>query len=254
MIVSPTVRKIAIPRQRIFLNYAINVQFLLCTYYLGHFRDSLTFIAASLDLPNANSIRHSYYRHSNDKSISIIKTANEMIDEVLDDEIIAQYYIDLGLIYTRETVFNFDGQIFSHLPRVGIQIAYDMGWQKKISGHRYDSPSGHSFFVGLLCNVVVLYIVLSKHCLICARSKKMGKEAKVHSCPMDYEGLGPKSIETDGALQKCMKIYKKYKGKVYVREFVSDNDSSTRSLLTNNSDDGKGAYLLILPAPHSYAT
>ena len=31
---------------------------------------------------------------------------------------------------------------------VGITVSYDMAWQKRSSGQKYDSPSGHAFIVG----------------------------------------------------------------------------------------------------------
>lgn len=109
MFVSPMVRNINILRQGTFMNYTVNVQFLLCAYYLGHSGDSLGFIAACLDLLKAHNIRAHYYKNSDELSMSIIKTANEMMDESLEEEMIAQYSIGLGELQTRQTIFNSDG-------------------------------------------------------------------------------------------------------------------------------------------------
>lgn len=59
--------------------------------------------------------------------MSIIKTANKMMDEALEEESIAQYSLDLGVAHTKQTIFDYDGKIFSHLPRYVIQIGYGMG-------------------------------------------------------------------------------------------------------------------------------
>lgn len=53
--VSPVLRDIEMLRQHVFLNYTIYVQYLLFEYYLGHSGDSLGFIAASIDLPEAQT-------------------------------------------------------------------------------------------------------------------------------------------------------------------------------------------------------
>lgn len=33
-------------------------------------------------------------------------------------------------------------------PIIKLTVCFDMGWQKRSSGHRYDSLSGHAFLVG----------------------------------------------------------------------------------------------------------
>lgn len=109
------------------MDYTINVQFLLYAYYLGHSGDSLGFVAVSLNPAKAYLIRQNYYIHSNKLSMKITKTAKKIMDEALEDEIIAQYSMDLGMAHTRERVFNSDGKIFRHLPRCRIQTGYNMG-------------------------------------------------------------------------------------------------------------------------------
>ena len=31
--------------------------------------------------------------------------------------------------------------------KIGLTVSYDMGWNKRSSGHRYDSLSGHAFII-----------------------------------------------------------------------------------------------------------
>ena len=57
LLVSPMIRADNIARHRLFMNYQINIQLLLAAYYLGHSGDSLSFIAGSLNLPQAQHIR-----------------------------------------------------------------------------------------------------------------------------------------------------------------------------------------------------
>ena len=188
ILISPIVRDIKITARRTFMNFAINVQFLLSAFYLGHSGDSLGFIAGSLDLPDAQLMRQNYYRHSEELSVVIIDTATELMVSSMEQEIIAQYSLDLGYELKYDDVFDKNRDIHDHLPRVGIKIGYDMGWQKRSGGTKYDSLSGHGFYVGLLNNNIVRYIVLSKHCWYCLYQKMMGKIPKKHNCSMNYEG------------------------------------------------------------------
>ena len=88
ILISPIARNINIVRNRIFMNFAINVQFLLAAFYLGHSGDSLGFIAGSLDLPGAQLIRQNYYRHSDKLSLVIIETVTDLMNTSMEKEII----------------------------------------------------------------------------------------------------------------------------------------------------------------------
>ena len=60
-------------------------------------------------------------------------------------------------------------------PPVGLTISYDMGWNKRSSGHRYDSLSGHAFAIGAYTRRIIDYIMFSKRCSICS-SRKINKK------------------------------------------------------------------------------
>ena len=72
--------------------------------------------------------------------------------------------LDLGYKLKYEDVFEKNRNLHDYLPIVGINIGYDMGWQKRSGGTKYDSVSGHCFYIGLENNNIVGYVVLSKHC------------------------------------------------------------------------------------------
>ena len=40
-----------------------------------------------------------------------------------------------------------------------ISVSFDMGWQRKGTGHTYDSNSGHAYFIGCRSGKCVRYIV-----------------------------------------------------------------------------------------------
>lgn len=64
---------------------------------------------------------------------------------------------------------------------IGLDVSYDMGWQKKSSGKRYDSLLGHRFLIGLHTNQIIGMIVYSKVCSICDTTKT--PPIPSHECP-----------------------------------------------------------------------
>lgn len=63
LLISPLVRQVEIKRERSFMNYAVNVQFLLAAFYIGHSGNTLDFLMGSLDLPNAQTMHQHYYQN-----------------------------------------------------------------------------------------------------------------------------------------------------------------------------------------------
>jgi hypothetical protein len=59
-----------------------------------------------------------------------------------------------------------------------LTVAYDMAWQKRSSGHRYDSHSGHAILVGVFTNLPVGLTIMNKHCRICLANE----EPTDHDC------------------------------------------------------------------------
>ena len=116
-------------------------------------------------------------------------------------------------------------------------MLYDMGWQKKSSGKRYDSLSGHGFLVGLLTNQIIGMKVYSKVCSICDSSLPYPKPE--HECPKNWEGSSG-SMECNAALEMFMEIHEQYKGLVCFENFLSDDDSTTRATLSLTSVNTKG--------------
>ena len=51
--------------------------------------------------------------------------------------------------------------------KVKLTVTYDMGWQKRSSGRRYDSSSGHSFIIGARIKGIIGMVLYSKACRNC---------------------------------------------------------------------------------------
>ena len=120
-----------------------------------------------------------------------------------------------------------------------ITISFDMGWNKRSSGNRYDSLSGHALAIGCLSNKILNVVVSSKICRQCSIARKNGEEPPEHVCPQNYEGSS-KAMEADAALTLYKGIYHKYDKKIHLKAVVADDDSSIRALLKHRCNNPKG--------------
>ena len=66
---------------------------------------------------------------------------------------------------------------------------------------------------------------------------------------MNYEGKISKAMQADGVPRMALETHAQYKGKVYISEFVSYDDASTRKILTNKIEEGKGGLPVDMIAP-----
>ena len=51
--------------------------------------------------------------------------------------------------------------------KVKLTVTYYMGWQKRSSGRRYDSSSGHAFIIGARSKGIIGMVLYSKACRKC---------------------------------------------------------------------------------------
>ena len=96
-------------------------------------------------------------------------TIGNVVKQVADEEL--KYCLKEEIKLTLNLVDDSDDafQRWMSLPlsdrdEVGITVSYDMTWQKRSSGRKYDSPSGHSFIVGQHSRCIVMATIFSKVC------------------------------------------------------------------------------------------
>ena len=128
---------------------------------------------------------------------------------------------------------------------IGIDVSFDMGWQKRSSGHQYNSMSGHAFLIGMQTKKVIAAIVYCKQCSICDAHEKMARcgfedinrTVPFHNCPRNHKSGSSKAMEADAGVHLCLWVFQEFNRKVYVDKFVSDDDSSTRKKLDPSKND-----------------
>ena len=77
---------------------------------------------------------------------------------------------------------------------IGIQVSYDMGWQKRGKGHNLLAGQGAA--MGLGTGKVLAYATRCKYCRICQNAKKKGKSPQQHDCRKNHTGSS-KAMEPD---------------------------------------------------------
>jgi hypothetical protein len=112
-----------------------------------------------------------------------------------------------------------------------IMASFDMAWQQRNSGSRYNSPSGHALLVGGVTRLPISYIIKSKICTFCKDwTKKHGANVEVppHTCRKNHDGsLG--SMESQSCLELAIDLFDKKQCCLSV--ICIDDDASTKAML-----------------------
>jgi len=73
-----------------------------------------------------------------------------------------------------------------------ISVGMDMGWQKRSSGRRYDSSSGHAFLVGMRTRKPVAMCLKSAFCRVCCfhinQRNLEPEDVPEHECMVNHSG------------------------------------------------------------------
>jgi len=124
------------------------------------------------------------------------------------------------------------------LLRQGLTVSIDMGWQKRLSGNRYDSPSGVSLMIGALSKTILQRHVCGKLCSVCVPPKtdkntaeSSNSSTRRHRCPLNYSGTS-KGMEASAAVECVRGLFRTTTNldncpPAFVDVVISDDDSST---------------------------
>jgi hypothetical protein len=164
--------------------------------------------------------------------LSVCKT---VVAEGLKQEITATINEILKDKYTyneiTQYIHDFNEGNFKNLPEeiliLGLAVSYDMGWQKRSTGRRYDSMSGHGFMIGCRTGLIIGLDVRGKKCAKCHQANKKNLPVRDHKCPINYEGSS-RAMESKVALSLTEQPFNNSNGHVYVKHLVSDDDSTMR--------------------------
>jgi hypothetical protein len=121
-----------------------------------------------------------------------------------------------------------------------IACSFDMGWQKRSSGNRYDSPSGHALLIGARTRKPVAFMLKSKVCNYCKTWEKKQRASADplpvpdHRCTKNHSSSSS-AMEPQACLVMVVSTYNDFN--VIVQYIVADDDSSTRAYVKWTNDD-----------------
>ena len=182
----------------------------------------LTFLA----LPHGSSFKSTTFHQLKDKiGYNIRNLAEKEIENALQEEVKLQLVSEgRGKDFDKWK----DGE---KIATVKLTVMYDMGWNKRSSGHRYDSRSAHAMLVGGHTRKVIGMKVMSKECTKCDGTKKHGKEPEEHACPKNFQGSS-KSMEVQAIYEMTVDAWDN-RG-FAIGTIVSDDDTTMKSHLKHS--------------------
>ena len=226
-------------------DYSSNILFVLSFLSSGDGGKEAERFLGLLGLHNSTSMEK--------RSFSIIESRLSPVIKELDDEILLEnlhaavkiYYdgafqggVPLHELWL-EQVENPESNILAEEDYPDIGVSADMAWQKRSSGHRYDSNSGHATLVEWKTRKVVEVDIRSKICNVCKAHSRHevlfpGTPVKEHNCQINHTGSSG-SMEPISILEMVKSLHsKKF---VNVTKIVTDDDSSIKAKLKWSNHD-----------------
>ena len=120
--------------------------------------------------------------------------------------------------------------------KVKLTVTYDMGWQKRSSGRRYDSSTRHAFIIGARSKGIIGMVLYSKACRKCDAAEKRREEAEEHEFPKNFKGSS-KSMEASEILKMVEDAF--YNRFFIIDVIVINNDSTMQTLLKHTSKSAR---------------
>ena len=121
-------------------SYALNCQFVLALMQTGCGASEASVNLTFLDLPHASTFQKSTFPRVQSAIRPFIKALSEKImREAREKEVLTTIGQEKFIDWKEKKIPAKD---------VKLTISYDMGWNKRSSGNKYDSMSGHGFVLG----------------------------------------------------------------------------------------------------------
>ena len=111
----------------LMMDYTANIRAILASFYVGTGGLDVSLINSCQGISGGKNWEQTFSRHSPAVCSAILKVVNTCFEENLEEEI---------ALTEKETGSK------------DISVSFDMGWQRKGTGHNYDSNSGHAYFIG----------------------------------------------------------------------------------------------------------
>ena len=229
------------------IDFQCNIRCILSSFYTGTAGLDIANMLAMNGIKGGKSWERSFNRSSPFIASKIRNVVKRVIKDALIDEINATVKEKLEGKYDDEKINNLlhtyhtTGVVPNEIGDIRIAVSFDMGWQKKGTGHNYDSNSGHAYLIGCRTGKVVGMLVYSKKCAKCDTITKYGLPEEEHDCPYNYRSGSSKAMEASAALELVIALWNSSNRTVGIEFIVSDDDSTMRAHLQHacNHKHGK---------------
>jgi hypothetical protein len=232
-------------------DYAINVLYIAGLVSCGDGGTEAGRVLGLLGLPNDTTMEKKSFCLIEDRICGHIKKLSE---QILIENLVEEVRITMeksGTLDDNDFMLwkqALDGSIvLSKSKYPALRVSYDMAWQQRSSGKKYNSPSGHALFVGGYTRKPISMIIKSKLCSYCKnwKQRKPGEAVPPHCCFMNYEGSSG-AMEPLACLDMTIELYRNKHCKIGL--ICADDDASTRSMLRwSNSDYMKNNNTTVYP-------
>lgn len=229
------VQRTEIPRGDQIRNtdFAVNCLFVLSQMLSGDGGTESSKLLGLLDLPRPTSMGPDIFPAMEaDLAYYAIPLVEELLEQNLIEEVILsnQHKPDFSLLTWMEHWQKEIPMAVEDMPR--IKVSCNMGWQKRSSGRRYDSHSGHAMAVGTMTRESVWYWLMSKHCRICSISDDPGD----HNCCANFDASASSgSVEPSALVEIAHYLVDHYS--VITETVISDDDSSMKAQMRWSNED-----------------
>ena len=207
-------------------SYALNCQFVLGLIQTGCGAQEAAINLTFLDLPHASSFQKtSFPRIQSAIRPAIKEVTGKCMMEAREKEVSATIGENKMEDWRNKKIDPKD---------VKLTISYDMGWNKRSSGHKYDSISGQGFVLGGQTKKILQHRVMSKHCSKCRIAANNQLIAVPHECPKNHIGSS-KSMECEAIFRMVVDAFNNLGYTIAV--IVSDDDSTMKSNLRHSFEE-----------------
>ena len=163
-------------------------------------------------------IRHaflSFYRHDDEQELTCEEALEWLEDNSCNDE-----------CDHVETVDNTDES-------TPLAMSYDMGWQRRSSGRKYNSLSCVGTMIGAKSKKIIQFGSRQKDCRTCTYHNNKKQAIPSHNCHKNFEGSS-RAMEADLASELVKKIHNT--GTAKLGTIIMDDDSTTVARIKSDFD------------------
>jgi hypothetical protein len=223
-------------------DYAINVLYVLGFISVGDGCTEAARVLGLLGLPNDTTMESRSFTFIEERiSPYIHKLTDEILHENLTEEV--RLTVEDPIEFKHWKQAQQEGALpLSTRMYPKLSASFDMAWQQRNSGNRYNSLSGHALYVGGKTRLPISYCIKSKLCCYCrAWTKKHDDLAidpiPIHSCKKNWD-LSSGAMEPKACLDMTVALFDTKQ--VCISVICIDDDASTRSMLKwSNADHMK---------------